>query len=113
MTPTKIFISTSFFFLCLTGSPLSAEVLQIDSDFEGKLYQWHHKSKHGKIIKIEYDKNSDGTVDQVDKYDGNAKPIKVKLDRDFVGTLDQIQHYDKQFNLTHTKKKSRNSGLIV
>ena len=68
MTPTKIFISTSFFFLCLIGSPISAEVFQIDSDFDGKLDQWHHKSKNGKmekwkIIKIEYDKNADGTVD--------------------------------------------------
>ena len=52
MNPTKIFISTSFFFLCLTGSPLSAEVLQIDSDFDGKLDQWHHKSKNGKMKKL-------------------------------------------------------------
>ena len=56
-----------------------------------------------KILKIEYDKNADGTVDQIDKYNGNAKPIKVELDRDFDDNLDQIQHYDKQFNLTHTK----------
>jgi hypothetical protein len=63
MTPSKISISTSFFFLCLTGSPLSAEVFQIDSDFDGKLDQWHHKSKDGKIIKIEYDKNGDGKVE--------------------------------------------------
>ena len=48
---------------------IDAEVLQVDSDFDGKMDQWHHMSNDNKIIKIEYDKNNDNNVDQVDIYE--------------------------------------------
>ncbi len=57
------------------------EILQVDSDFNGKMDQWHEMSDDGQTIKIEYDTNGDGKLDQVDIYDGNKKPILVKLDR--------------------------------
>ena len=35
------------------------EVLQVDSDFDGKMDQWHHLYDDNKIIKIDYDNNDD------------------------------------------------------
>ena len=107
----QYFISGLFFFTLITFA--EGVVIQVDSDLSGEPDQWQHKSKDGKLIKIEYDKNGDGKVDQVDNYDGNDQPIKVELDRDFDGTLDQIQYYNKQFNLTHIEKDSSSSSSYL
>ena len=53
MSLIKLFISISFFFFCLNVAPLTAEIIQIDSDFDSKMDQWHHKSKDENITKIE------------------------------------------------------------
>ena len=76
-------------------------MIQIDSDFDGKLDQWQHKSEDDHLLKVEYDKNGDGKIDQIDVFDGNEKPIRVELDRNFDGTLDQVQHYSKDFILKY------------
>ena len=73
-------------FIALT-SLAEAVVIQVDSDFDGKLDQWQHKSEDDRLLKVEYDKNGDGKVDQIDIFDGNEKPIRVELDRNFDGTL--------------------------
>jgi len=36
-----------------------AEVIQVDSNFDGNLDQWHHKSEDVKLMKVEYYKNGD------------------------------------------------------
>jgi len=48
-----------FLFLALT-SLAEGVVMQVDSDFDGKLDQWQHKSEEGRLLKVEYDKNGDG-----------------------------------------------------
>ncbi len=51
--------------LGLSATPAFAEILQIDSDFDGKPDQWHHRSEDGKLIKIDYDTNADGKLENV------------------------------------------------
>ena len=89
-----------------------AEVIQVDSNFDGNLDQWHHKSEDGQLLKVEYDKNGDGKVDQIDIFEGNEKPVRVELDRNLDGTLDQVQHYSKDFILEYIEKDSKYSGLV-
>ena len=58
---------------------VEGSVVQLDSDFDGKLDQWHHKTSDGKLEKVEYDRNGDGKPDQIDIYEGNNKPVRVDL----------------------------------
>ena len=61
-----------FFLIAWLWVPLAgAEVLQIDSDFDGKMDQWHEMSDTGQLVKVEYDTNGDGQLDQVDVFEGN------------------------------------------
>jgi hypothetical protein len=98
--------------LDISQSQPSIKVIQVDSDFDGKLDQWQHKSEDDRLLKVEYDKNGDGKIDQIDIFDGSEKPVRVELDRDFDGTLDQVQHYSKGFILKYIEKDSKFSGLI-
>ena len=66
-------IIIGFFFLSL-ASLAQAEVLPVDSDADGSLDQWHHKSEEGVLLKVEHDKNGDGKIDQIDVFEGNEKP---------------------------------------
>ena len=50
-------------------------MIQFDSNFNGKIDQWQHKSEKDDLLKVEYDKNEDGQVDQIDLYDGHDKPL--------------------------------------
>ena len=95
-----------FLFLSL-ASLAEGVVFPVDSDFDGRLDQWQHKSEDGSLLKVEYDKNGDGKIDQIDIFDGNEKPIRVDLDRNFDGTLDQVQHYSKGFILKFIEKDSK------
>ena len=79
--------------------PIDAEVLQVDSDFDGKMDQWRHMSNDNKIIKIEYDKNGDNNIDQVDIYEMQNIPIRAEWDRNFDGKMDQIQFYNPDGSL--------------
>ena len=108
--PTKYFLTGFFFFTLITFA--EAGVTQVDSDFDGKLDQWQHKSEEGQLLKIEYDKNGDGKVDQIDIFEGHEKPVRVELDRNLDGTLDQVQHYSKSFILEYVEKDSKYSGLM-
>ena len=91
----KYFLAGSLFFTLITFA--EGVVIQVDSNFDGKLDQWQHKSEEDKLLKIEYDKNGDGKVDQIDIFEGHEKPVRVELDRNLDGTLDQIQHYSNSF----------------
>ena len=73
---------------------IDAEVLQVDSDSDGKMDQWHHLSGNNKIIKVEYDKNGDYKIDQVDIFERKELPVKVEFDRNFDGIMDQRQVYN-------------------
>ena len=59
-------IGILFMFLVISvgfaAPTVNGEVLQVDSDYDGKMDQWHHRSDDGKIIKIEFDKNGDGKI---------------------------------------------------
>ena len=107
----RLILYAGFLFLSL-ASLAEGVVIQIDSDFDGKLDQWQHKSEDDHLLKVEYDKNGDGKIDQIDVFDGNEKPIRVELDRNFDGTMDQVQHYSKDFILKYIEKDSKFSGLI-
>ena len=102
----KPYFLCGFLFLSL-ASFAEGVVIQIDSDFDGKLDHWQHKSEDDHLLKVEYDKNGDGKIDQIDVFDGNEKPIRVELDRNFDGTLDQVQHYSKDFILKYIEKDSK------
>jgi hypothetical protein len=93
----KYFLTVFIFFTLITFA--ESVVIQVDSNFDGKLDQWQHKSEEDQLLKIEYDKNGDGKVDQIDIFEGHKKPVRVELDRNLDGTLDQIQHYSKSFIL--------------
>ncbi|MFP6638489.1 MAG: hypothetical protein VB778_07690 [Nitrospinaceae bacterium] len=69
-----VFVAILFLFLT---SLKEGVVIPVDSDFDGKLDQWQHKSEDGVLLKVEYDKNGDGKIDQIDVFDGNEKPIRV------------------------------------
>ena len=61
----KPYFLCGFLFLSL-ASFAEGVVIQIDSDFDGKLDQWQHKSEDDHLLKVEYDKNGDGKIDQID-----------------------------------------------
>ena len=64
-------------FFSFSAYPVRGEVLQIDNNFDGKMDQWHHISGDKKIIKIEYDNNNDGIIDQTDIYEKNKSRKKL------------------------------------
>ena len=72
----KKYILVGLFFFSL-ASFAEGMVLPVDSDFDGKLDQWQHKSEDGQLLKVEYDKNGDGKIDQIDIFDGGEKPVRV------------------------------------
>jgi len=106
----RLFLS-GFFLLSLTSLAESG-VFPVDSDFDGKLDQWQHKSESGQLLKVEYDKNGDGKIDQIDVFEGHERPLRVELDRNLDGTLDQVQHYSKSFTLEGTSKNRVKSGWM-
>jgi len=81
-----------FLYFILEISTAYSEVLQVDSNFDGEMDQWHHMSDNNKVIKIEYDNNGDSKIDQTDIYEKNKTPLRAKIDRNFDGNIDQVQY---------------------
>ena len=74
--------------------------------------QWHHMSDDNKIIKIEYDNNGDGKIDQTDIYEKNKTPVRAEVDRNFDGNTDQVQYYRTDGSLEKIEKDTEFSGKI-
>ena len=66
----------SFLGMALFANLSFAKVSKVDSNFDGKMDQWHHSNEEGKLYKIEYDSDFDGTIDQVEHFKGEKKNVK-------------------------------------
>ena len=71
---------------------LFAGRMEVDSNFDGKVDQWHHVSASGGALKVEYDLNFDGTVDQVQYFKSDKELDRIEFDTDHNGTFDQVQY---------------------
>ena len=54
--PIVYFLTVFLFFILLTFA--EGKVIQFDSNFNGKIDQWQHKSEKDDLLKVEYDKTN-------------------------------------------------------
>lgn len=70
----------------------SAEVVEIDSNFDGKIDQWQYFNSSGILEKAEYDTNHDGKADRWEYFDATGKLTRIEIDRNFDGKPDVVQN---------------------
>ena len=81
--------------VCVVPGQAFAEVLEIDSDFDGKIDQWQYRTAEGKKLKVEYDKDGDGIVEHVEFFRGDNQLERAEFDSDGDGKINQTQFYSE------------------
>ena len=69
----------SVFFVFSVSQSQAEEVVELDSDFDGKIDQWQHKTADGLLTKTTYDTNQDGKVDQIEVFGVSGKLKKAEF----------------------------------
>ena len=93
MSLIKLFISISFFFLCLNAAPLNEQLkpAAFDTNNDGKPDQQQLFQNSNQLEKVEYDTNYNREIDKWEYYDSSDNLARVELDSNQDGNLDLIK----------------------
>lgn len=72
--------------------PLCAQDGGDDTNSDGKADRWI-KTSGGKVVEISIDRDYDGEVDYLVKYDGNSNKTEEQLDFNYDGKMDDFYYY--------------------
>jgi hypothetical protein len=76
------------FFMWHDPASASENVVQQDTNKDGKIDRIAHLDEHGKIIKLEIDSNADGAMDRFQYY-AHEQVIRVEIDSNHDRKIDQ------------------------
>lgn len=72
--------------------PLCAQSREDDTNSDGKIDRWI-KTSGNKVSEISLDRDYDGEVDYLVKYDDNSNKLEEQLDFNYDGIMDDFYYY--------------------
>ncbi|TDJ52334.1 MAG: hypothetical protein E2O44_00740, partial [Nitrospina sp.] len=96
--------------VCAFSGQAFAGVVAIDSDFDGKIDQWQYRTAEGKKIKVEYDRDGDGTVEHVEFFRGDNQLERAEFYSD--GKINQTQFYSESGKILRVERDSDQDGRV-
>ena len=83
---------------------------QTDKDGDGRTDEWLQVNLKRQKVEFRKDKNRDGTVDYIEKYDDGVL-VKMMADFDYNGTFEIVSHYDPETRkLTLLERDTNDDG---
>ena len=75
------------------GTAPRLRVRTVDRNHDGRPDEWRYYDAHKREVRVELDRNFDGTADEIDSFH-NGRLIERQLDRNFDHRIDLVETFD-------------------